>query len=179
MNWSQEILKAYLVHVRGCLQGINERAFFAKDVRGLVLTVNRGPWASFNNKKGFHVQFLIIEFHRFKILGIPGITTGDDKWIHYDQGFVYPGETLMLNMKRVNLPPTSMKFKWYLERDGEYGTLPSNMRLSPSGGVLTISELRKEQEGILVCAVFTNKDFFATKQRFLIKEMNTSTYNSN
>ncbi|GFR28094.1 uncharacterized protein TNCT_247071, partial [Trichonephila clavata] len=91
-----------------------------------------------------------------------------------DQGFVYPGETLMLNMKRVNLPPTSMKFKWYLERDGEYGTLPSNMRLSPSGGVLTISELRKEQEGILVCAVFTNKDYFATKQRFLIKEMNTT-----
>ncbi|GFS64978.1 uncharacterized protein NPIL_229091 [Nephila pilipes] len=91
-----------------------------------------------------------------------------------DQGFVYPGETLMLNMKRVNLPPTSMKFKWYLEKDGEYGTLPSNMRLSPSGGVLTISELRKEQEGILVCAVFTNKDYFATKQRFLIKEMNQS-----
>ncbi|GBM84937.1 hypothetical protein AVEN_168244-1 [Araneus ventricosus] len=89
-----------------------------------------------------------------------------------DLGFVYPGETLMLNMKRISLPSSNMKFKWYLEKDGEYSRLPSNMRLSPTGGVLTVSELRKEQEGILACAVFTNMGFFATKERFLVKEMN-------
>ncbi|GIY46890.1 EGF-like domain-containing protein [Caerostris darwini] len=89
-----------------------------------------------------------------------------------DQGFVYPGESLSLNMKRVNLPPSGMKFKWYLEKDGESGTLPSNMRVSPTGAVLTIAELRKEQEGILACAVYTNMDIFATKLRFLIKEIN-------
>ncbi|GIY99224.1 EGF-like domain-containing protein [Caerostris extrusa] len=89
-----------------------------------------------------------------------------------DQGFVYPGESLSLNMKRVNLPPSGMKFKWFLEKDGESGTLPSNMRVSPTGAVLTIAELRKEQEGILACAVYTNMDIFATKLRFLIKEIN-------
>ncbi|KAF8786489.1 putative surface-exposed virulence protein like [Argiope bruennichi] len=100
-----------------------------------------------------------------------GTATSNQSDAH-NLGFVYPGETLMLNMKRVSLPPANMKFKWYLEKDGEYSSLPSNMRLSPSGGVLTVSELRKEQEGILACAVFTNMGFFATKQRFLIKEMN-------
>ncbi|GIY69073.1 EGF-like domain-containing protein [Caerostris darwini] len=91
-----------------------------------------------------------------------------------DQGFVYPGETLSLNMRRVNLPPSGMTFKWYLEKDGESGTLPSNMRLSPSGAVLTIAELRKEQEGVLACSVFTNMNVFATKRRFYIKELNES-----
>ncbi|GIY99228.1 hypothetical protein CEXT_458851 [Caerostris extrusa] len=46
------------------------------------------------------------------------------------------------------------------------------MRLSPSGAVLTIAELRKEQEGVLACSVFTNMNVFSTKRRFYIKELN-------
>ncbi|KAG8186921.1 hypothetical protein JTE90_000394 [Oedothorax gibbosus] len=91
-----------------------------------------------------------------------------------DQGFVYPGETLMLTMKSVDLPPTSMQFQWYLERQGaraEELSLPSNMKVSPSGAVLTIWELRREQEGVVACSVYTNLGILATKRRFLIKEM--------
>jgi len=92
-----------------------------------------------------------------------------------DLGFVYPGETLFLNMESfVGLPLESLFFKWYLESEGESGTLPSNMRLSPSGSAMMVSELRKEQEGVIVCSVYTNLGFLATKKRFLIKEIGKS-----
>ncbi|XP_035212038.1 uncharacterized protein LOC118186120 [Stegodyphus dumicola] len=45
------------------------------------------------------------------------------------------------------------------------------MKRSDTGELLRISELRKEQEGTIVCSVYTNSEFFATKRRFLIKEL--------
>ncbi|KAG8188556.1 hypothetical protein JTE90_007164 [Oedothorax gibbosus] len=90
------------------------------------------------------------------------------KLIPIDQGFVYPGETIVLNMRRTTLPRQGLLFKWFMENDGEKSTLPSNMKLSPTGEVLHISELRQEQRGIITCAVFTNLGFFATKQRYLL-----------
>ncbi|XP_042903069.1 uncharacterized protein [Parasteatoda tepidariorum] len=89
-----------------------------------------------------------------------------------DQGTLYPGAFLMLNMlSSVSLPESSMTFKWYMEDDNEMKSLPSNMRVSSTGGLLTISELRKEQQGIMSCAVYTNLNVFATKKRFLIKSV--------
>ncbi|GIY44564.1 uncharacterized protein CEXT_776031 [Caerostris extrusa] len=87
-----------------------------------------------------------------------------------DQGLVYPGAYIMLNMPTfVSLPSESITFKWYLEK--EPNILPSNMQASPSGSVLTISELRKEQEGVVACAVYTNLGILATQKRFLIKQV--------
>nr|XP_042903075.1 uncharacterized protein LOC107455824 isoform X2 [Parasteatoda tepidariorum] len=89
-----------------------------------------------------------------------------------NQGTLYPGAFLMLNMlSSVSLPESSMTFKWYMEDDNEMKSLPSNMRVSSTGGLLTISELRKEQQGIMSCAVYTNLNVFATKKRFLIKSV--------
>ncbi|GIY21062.1 EGF-like domain-containing protein [Caerostris extrusa] len=52
-----------------------------------------------------------------------------------DLGFVYPGETIMLNMDSfISLPLESMQYVWYLEKDSKSGSLPSNMKRSPSEG---------------------------------------------
>ena len=58
-----------------------------------------------------------------------------------------------------------------MEKDGEHGTLPSNMKVSVTGSSIKISELRQEQEGILACSVYTNLHVLATKKRFLIKDL--------
>ncbi|GIY54288.1 uncharacterized protein CDAR_523201 [Caerostris darwini] len=87
-----------------------------------------------------------------------------------NQGLVYPGAYIMLNMPTfVSLPSESITFKWYLEK--EPNILPSNMQASPSGSVLTISELRKEQEGVVACAVYTNLGILATQKRFRIQQV--------
>ncbi|GFT72512.1 uncharacterized protein NPIL_274191 [Nephila pilipes] len=70
----------------------------------------------------------------------------------------------------VSLPSESMTFRWFLEKDPD--VLPSNMQASSTGAVLTVSELRKEQEGVIACAVYTNLGVLATQRRFLIKEVN-------
>ncbi|GBO10643.1 hypothetical protein AVEN_29623-1 [Araneus ventricosus] len=87
-----------------------------------------------------------------------------------DIGVVYPGDTVTIHMPSyVSLPAESMIYKWHLER--EPPSLSSNMQASRSGASLMISELRKEQEGILTCRVFTNIGIFATQKRFLIKNV--------
>ncbi|KAF8788055.1 hypothetical protein HNY73_009591 [Argiope bruennichi] len=92
-----------------------------------------------------------------------------------DLGFVYPGETLVLNMASfIALPLESLHYVWYMEKDSEFDALPSNMKSSPSGSVLTISELRKEQEGIMTCAVYSNLGILVAKKRFLIKELSSN-----
>ncbi|GFQ65174.1 uncharacterized protein TNCT_217801, partial [Trichonephila clavata] len=92
--------------------------------------------------------------------------------IPIDMGFVYPGETLILNIESyITLPPESLRYVWYMEKDREIGTMPSNMKTSLSGTTLQISELRKEQEGIMACAIYTNLDILIAKKRFLIKEI--------
>ncbi|GFX81839.1 uncharacterized protein TNCV_2570391 [Trichonephila clavipes] len=92
--------------------------------------------------------------------------------IPIDMGFVYPGETLILNIESyITLPPVSLRYVWYMEKDRELGTMPSNMKTSLSGTTLQISELRKEQEGIMACAIYTNLDILIAKKRFLIKEI--------
>ncbi|CAL1281048.1 unnamed protein product, partial [Larinioides sclopetarius] len=92
-----------------------------------------------------------------------------------DLGFVYPGETLVLNMASyISLPLESMYYVWYMEQDSEFDALPSNMKASPSGSSLTISELRKEQEGIMTCAVYSNLGILVAKKRFIIKEISTN-----
>ncbi|GFV69422.1 transposable element Tc3 transposase [Trichonephila clavipes] len=85
-----------------------------------------------------------------------------------DQGLVYPGASLMLNLPTfVSLPAEAISFRWYLESDPD--VLPSNMQTSSSGSVLTVHELRKEQEGVIACAVYTNLGVLAVQRRFLIK----------
>lgn len=80
----------------------------------------------------------------------------------------------MLNAESfMSLPLKSLSYQWFMEADGEKSTLPSNMIVSPSGTCVEISELRKEQEGILVCAVYRINDIFLTKRRFLLKEIGT------
>ncbi|GFY79280.1 uncharacterized protein TNIN_18541 [Trichonephila inaurata madagascariensis] len=92
--------------------------------------------------------------------------------IPIDMGFVYPGETLILNIESyITLPTESLRYVWYMEKDRELGTMPSNMKTSLSGTTLQISELRKEQEGIMACAIYTNLDILIAKKRFLIKEI--------
>ena len=90
---------------------------------------------------------------------------------------MYIGETLDLAIESfVTLPMKSLNYHWYTEKEGEHATLPSNMRVSPSGETLRISELRQEQEGIITCSIYTNKNIHATKKRFLIKELVKSLY---
>lgn len=90
---------------------------------------------------------------------------------------MYIGETLDLAIESyVTLPLESMSYHWYTENQGESATLPSNMRVSTSGETLRISELRQEQEGVITCSVYTNKNVHATKRRFLIKGLAKSMY---
>ncbi|KAG8198880.1 hypothetical protein JTE90_015094 [Oedothorax gibbosus] len=92
--------------------------------------------------------------------------------IPIDLGFVYPGETFVVNMESyISLPIESMAYQWYMEMDTETGILPSNMKGSPSGSVLTISELRKDQAGNLSCNVYTNLGFMVARKRFIIRNM--------
>ncbi|XP_035225186.1 uncharacterized protein LOC118197753 isoform X2 [Stegodyphus dumicola] len=89
-----------------------------------------------------------------------------------DMGFVYPGETLTINIHSTgSFPIESVIYKWHLESYGEDATLPSNMRCSTSCSSITIMELRKEQEGILGCSVYSNLGIFISKKRFLIHEI--------
>ncbi|GFT01789.1 uncharacterized protein NPIL_321441 [Nephila pilipes] len=92
--------------------------------------------------------------------------------IAIDMGFVYPGESLVLNIESyITLPHESLHYVWYMERDSEFGTMPSNMKTSLSGTTLQISELRKEQEGIMACSAYSNLDILVARKRFLIKEI--------
>ncbi|XP_042902964.1 uncharacterized protein [Parasteatoda tepidariorum] len=87
-------------------------------------------------------------------------------------GFLYLGETITLNIDSfISLPAESIKYRWYVEKNGERGTLPSNMKKSLSGRVLTISELRKNQEGIVACSIYSNLNVSVAKRRFLIKHI--------
>ncbi|GBM55466.1 hypothetical protein AVEN_27825-1 [Araneus ventricosus] len=74
----------------------------------------------------------------------------------------------------ISLPLENMHYVWYMEKDSEFDALPSNMKGSPSGSVLTISELRKEQEGVMTCAVYSNLGILVAKKRFLIKEISSN-----
>ncbi|CAL1275509.1 unnamed protein product [Larinioides sclopetarius] len=69
----------------------------------------------------------------------------------------------------ITLPTEGMSFKWVLDK--RLSTLPSNMRPSKSGASLRISELRKEQEGVVACSVFTNLGVQATHVDFSIKQV--------
>ncbi|GBM90610.1 hypothetical protein AVEN_188105-1 [Araneus ventricosus] len=69
----------------------------------------------------------------------------------------------------ITLPTEGMSFKWVLDK--RMSTLPSNMRPSPSGASLRISELRKEQEGVVACSVFTNLGVQATHVDFSIRQV--------
>ncbi|GBN96539.1 hypothetical protein AVEN_48284-1 [Araneus ventricosus] len=92
-----------------------------------------------------------------------------------DIGLVYPGDTVTIHMPSyVSLPAESMTYLWQME--GVSIFLPSNMRPSRSGASLTVFELRKEQEGILACAVFTNLGIFATQKRFVIKNVESGKF---
>ncbi|GBM93586.1 hypothetical protein AVEN_150851-1 [Araneus ventricosus] len=74
-------------------------------------------------------------------------------------GPVYPGATMTLHVPSfISLPLEGMTFKWELERDltSLVKSLPSNMRPSPSRASVRVSELRKDQEGIVICSVYTN-----------------------
>ncbi|GBN01276.1 hypothetical protein AVEN_124566-1 [Araneus ventricosus] len=74
-------------------------------------------------------------------------------------GPVYPGATMTLHVPSfISLPQEGMTFKWELERDltSLVISLPSNMRPSPSRASVRVSELRKDQEGIVLCSVYTN-----------------------
>lgn len=89
-----------------------------------------------------------------------------------DLGFVYVGETIDLSIESyIALPFESVTYDWYTEKEGEIATLPSNMRVSANGQTLRISELRQEQEGIIACSIYTNRNVHATKKRFLIKDL--------
>ncbi|KAF8789633.1 hypothetical protein HNY73_007559 [Argiope bruennichi] len=86
-------------------------------------------------------------------------------------GLVYPGATMTLHMPTfINLPSEGMTFKWTLN-GGSENSLPSNMRTSPSGASLRISELRKEQEGIVSCSAYTNLGVHATHIDFSIRQV--------
>ncbi|KAF8789635.1 hypothetical protein HNY73_007561 [Argiope bruennichi] len=90
--------------------------------------------------------------------------------IPIDVGLVYPGATMTLHVPTfISLPSEGMTFKWELNR--EFSSLPSNMRPSPSGASLRISELRKEQEGIVSCSVYTNIGVQATHIKFNIRQV--------
>ncbi|GBM93584.1 hypothetical protein AVEN_150849-1, partial [Araneus ventricosus] len=91
--------------------------------------------------------------------------------IFIDVGLVYPGATMTLHVPSfVSLPSEGMTFNWTLN-GGPGSILPSNMRPSPSGASLRISELRKEQEGIVACSVYTNLGFHAIHLDFSIRKV--------
>ncbi|KAG8186484.1 hypothetical protein JTE90_009239 [Oedothorax gibbosus] len=90
-----------------------------------------------------------------------------------EQGFLYPGEPVTLNIRRtVTLPQEAVRFRWYRESEDSdefSNSLPSNMRKKGKDGeTLVMSELRPRHSGVIACSVFTNLGIFATKQRFLI-----------
>ncbi|KAF8789632.1 hypothetical protein HNY73_007558 [Argiope bruennichi] len=82
-----------------------------------------------------------------------------------DIGVVYPGATMTLHIPSfISLPTKGVTFKWHLNK--LTSGLPSNMRPSPSGATLRISELRKEQEGTVTCSIYTNLGVQAAKIGF-------------
>ncbi|GBN38773.1 hypothetical protein AVEN_12937-1, partial [Araneus ventricosus] len=92
-------------------------------------------------------------------------------------GELYPGATMTLHVPSfISLPAEGMTFNWTLN-GGIRSSLPSNMRPSPSGASLRISELRKEQEGIVVCFIYSNIGVQAAIISFNIEQVESGKLN--
>ena len=86
-------------------------------------------------------------------------------------GKLYAGEELSINIENfLSLPERgNMLFLWNLEtKPQEYESLPSNIKVSPSGRSVVIKELKKGRLGVLNCVIYSSNRYAVAKRRFNI-----------
>ncbi|XP_076330970.1 uncharacterized protein LOC143236552 [Tachypleus tridentatus] len=154
------------------------------------ITADKAPWNIEVDSGGQELRIspltnTDIDFNSFRG-SLYCITTGNSTTTHrnignitfrfnilaIDIGFVYPGEELMINIENhITLPPEGIIIDWRLERNrSRLEDLPSNMKISESGRSLSIRELRSHEHGVIVCSMFSSRNVFIAKRRFLLRQ---------
>ncbi|GFT44944.1 uncharacterized protein NPIL_415751 [Nephila pilipes] len=94
--------------------------------------------------------------------------------INIDMGALYPGEELVIYARAfMELPMSSVSLEWSLS-NSDFRTrynLPSNMKVNADGSSVIVKELRTAVDKVLICAVYSNKNFFLARRNFLFRKI--------